>query len=741
MKKLLLIPLLLFCVTAFGQWTKPQLYENINTNIRLKSYSPTRISAVLDSIVATMNIGAGSVDTTAFIKTSASSFVSSDVTVAPSTITPHSSTETISFGGISSPFKTINLRAKSGMIFSVQDSLDANNASLFFEPIGYGFVNQNLTASGYSVSLYGDQTGRLEYSVGSDADGDFSNVTARPDSVVTSLKEDNALLKFAHSLTASEFKVYDSLTQKMRVGVDGKWYMPIEPVNNDTLNQIVARDFTTGELKYVSASSLGGGISDGDKGDIAVSGSGATWTVDNSAITLAKMADMATSSLIYRKTAGTGVPEVNTLATLKTDLGLTGTNSGDQTSIVGITGSLAEFNTALTGADFASGGGTATGTNTGDQSLANTSDATSHTVTLTGGTSVQLIEGSNITLTTGGTGGVGTVTIASTGGGGGITNGAAANEIMKSDGTNAVASGIESTTAGNIALGLSGTSGATRTIQAAGSASDVAIQVLAKGASDATLGSVGTGRAILSAGGGWQLNAWNFTSGSVAVNNIFGNSTSSTNANNAGDLLIRAGGTTSTVANRSGSVFITSGIGNGTNSASGDVFIDIGATTGTGLDGNIGLFTSSVADWQDMEKGIFIGNRTTAPTAGIANGVALFAEDLGSSSELYTMSESGAKYNITGLITNVLLSGTTLTLSEAHRGALIYCTSSSAVTITVPAGLPLGFNCTILQDHATGTVTVTGSGGTTINGKTATTGLYDKIGLNLYKATDVYIGI
>lgn len=50
---------------------------------------------------------------------------------------------------------------------------------------------------------------------------------------------------------------------------------------------------------------------------------------------------------------------------------LSGTNTGDQTSIVGITGSLAEFNAALTGADFATGGGTVTGassgTNTGDQ--------------------------------------------------------------------------------------------------------------------------------------------------------------------------------------------------------------------------------------------------------------------------------------------------------------------------------------------------------------------------------------
>jgi hypothetical protein len=75
----------------------------------------------------------------------------------------------------------------------------------------------------------------------------------------------------------------------------------------------------------------GGGVTDGDKGDITVSGSGTVWTIDNGAVTLAKQADMATASLIYRKTAGSGAPEVNTLATLKTDLGLTGTNSGDQT--------------------------------------------------------------------------------------------------------------------------------------------------------------------------------------------------------------------------------------------------------------------------------------------------------------------------------------------------------------------------------------------------------------------------
>jgi hypothetical protein len=74
----------------------------------------------------------------------------------------------------------------------------------------------------------------------------------------------------------------------------------------------------------------GGGVSDGDKGDITVSGGGTAWAIDAGTVTLAKMANVATGTVFYRKTAGAGAPEVQTLATLKTDLGLTGTNSGDQ---------------------------------------------------------------------------------------------------------------------------------------------------------------------------------------------------------------------------------------------------------------------------------------------------------------------------------------------------------------------------------------------------------------------------
>ena len=65
---------------------------------------------------------------------------------------------------------------------------------------------------------------------------------------------------------------------------------------------------------------LGGSaaVSDGDKGDITVSGSGATWTVDNDAITFAKMQNISTDRLLGRDTALSGdVEEISLQGTLE----------------------------------------------------------------------------------------------------------------------------------------------------------------------------------------------------------------------------------------------------------------------------------------------------------------------------------------------------------------------------------------------------------------------------------------
>jgi hypothetical protein len=76
---------------------------------------------------------------------------------------------------------------------------------------------------------------------------------------------------------------------------------------------------TTGEVKVRSAGVTqviggGGGVTDGDKGDITVSGAGTSWTIDAGAVSLGKLADIATDSFLGRDTAGTGAPEVLTAA-------------------------------------------------------------------------------------------------------------------------------------------------------------------------------------------------------------------------------------------------------------------------------------------------------------------------------------------------------------------------------------------------------------------------------------------
>jgi len=57
-----------------------------------------------------------------------------------------------------------------------------------------------------------------------------------------------------------------------------------------------------------------GALTDGDKGEITVSNSGAQFTIDNDVVTLAKLAHMATARVIGRTTALTGSPELLTIS-------------------------------------------------------------------------------------------------------------------------------------------------------------------------------------------------------------------------------------------------------------------------------------------------------------------------------------------------------------------------------------------------------------------------------------------
>jgi len=108
-------------------------------------------------------------------------------------------------------------------------------------------------------------------------------------------------------------------------------------LETDTL-KIKFGDGTTAwnSLSYASGGG-GGGVTDGDKGDITVSSSGATWTIDNDAVTYAKMQNVsATSRLLGRASSGSGnVEEI----TIGTNLSLAGTTLSAAGSISGSTGS------------------------------------------------------------------------------------------------------------------------------------------------------------------------------------------------------------------------------------------------------------------------------------------------------------------------------------------------------------------------------------------------------------------
>jgi hypothetical protein len=143
-------------------------------------------------------------------------------------------------------------------------------------------------------------------------------------------------------------------------------------------------------------------IVNGDlSGDVSTSGTLVT-AIGAGKVTLAMQANMATASVVYRKTAGSGAPEVQTLATLKTDLGLTGTNSGDQT--ITLTGDVTGSGTGSFAATIASNAVTTAKINNSAVTLAKIANAAANSKLLGAGASgsgaayVELALGTNLSM-------------------------------------------------------------------------------------------------------------------------------------------------------------------------------------------------------------------------------------------------------------------------------------------------------------------------------------------------------
>jgi len=94
------------------------------------------------------------------------------------------------------------------------------------------------------------------------------------------------------------------------------------------------------------------------------------------------------------------------------------------------------------------------------------------------------------------------------------------------------------------------------------------------------------------------------------------------------------------------------------------------------------------------------------------NDISFTTGNISTTGNLTGGSSTSSKLAGFGAVVNLKSAG--FQLSASDNGSVINMTSSSAVTITIPTGLPDGFNCMVYQS-GTGQITFAGSGLTPVN--------------------------
>lgn len=120
--------------------------------------------------------------------------------------------------------------------------------------------------------------------------------------------------EFCYEIGTGRLKIGDGVTAWNDLG-----YLPTDAFTtsyDNTYSGLLSENVQDA-IDEIVASGGGGGVTDGDKGDITVTGSGAVWTVDNGVITYAKLQDISAQfRVLGRNSASAGDAEEVTFTQL-----------------------------------------------------------------------------------------------------------------------------------------------------------------------------------------------------------------------------------------------------------------------------------------------------------------------------------------------------------------------------------------------------------------------------------------